>query len=330
MGMKPRSTPRQLARLVDEVAEAGLDLSAETTTNAYVLNAIDYALRPDVHEKRIPSFGAMIAPTKPEHTWGEKTGLEWDVRRPIVHAPDLAMGGAHYYADGLATWVLLEPEGEHAAIVLDRAAGSERDLVVMGKATGATIVQRHPAGLVRIVGSHGVLRWDGMRWHHEPPIWSWIDTITGFPGDGQVMTVMMAFALHDLGARGIGATLIYRPDESPQGSWESRLAAPPKLRITHPPDLAPLRHALAQIDGATIFDSEGTIQELGVRLIPSYDAESSVDDLKGMRHTSARQYSFDDPKATVIVVSEDGPVTVLRGGDLIGASPSDPLIDPID
>ncbi len=39
-----------------------------------------------------------------------------------------------------------------------------------------------------------------------------------------------------------------------------------------------------------------------------------------MRHTSARRYSYDDPQATVIVVSEDGPVTVLRNGRLLGSS----------
>jgi DNA integrity scanning protein DisA with diadenylate cyclase activity len=42
--------------------------------------------------------------------------------------------------------------------------------------------------------------------------------------------------------------------------------------------------------------------------------------LGGTRHTSARRFSHDDPAAVVIVVSEDGPVTVLRGGDLIGRS----------
>ena len=49
-------------------------------------------------------------------------------------------------------------------------------------------------------------------------------------------------------------------------------------------------------------------------------AELEVSGLRGTRHTSARRYSFDDPSATVIVVSEDGPVTVLRHGDILGAS----------
>ena len=57
-----------------------------------------------------------------------------------------------------------------------------------------------------------------------------------------------------------------------------------------------------------------------MRLVPSPEAESEVDGLRGMRHTSGRRYSFDDPGATVVVVSEDGPVTVLRAGDVIGRS----------
>lgn len=47
-----------------------------------------------------------------------------------------------------------------------------------------------------------------------------------------------------------------------------------------------------------------------------------------MRHTSGRRYSFDDPTATVIVVSEDGPVTVLRGGALLAISPASDDIGP--
>ena len=43
----------------------------------------------------------------------------------------------------------------------------------------ATIVQRHPAGSVRIVGPFGVLRWDGFSWHHEPPARTWIGSHRG-------------------------------------------------------------------------------------------------------------------------------------------------------
>ena len=69
-----------------------------------------------------------------------------------------------------------------------------------------------------------------------------------------------------------------------------------------------------------MFDADGVLRELGVRLVPSAEAESSVDGLGGMRHTAGRRYSYDDPGATVIVVSEDGPVSVLRAGAVLGSS----------
>jgi DNA integrity scanning protein DisA with diadenylate cyclase activity len=93
------------------------------------------------------------------------------------------------------------------------------------------------------------------------------------------------------------------------------------LNIDRPTDLAPLRHVLSQIDGAALFDEQGELLELGVRLVPSPGAEADIEAVRGTRHTSARRYSHDDPDAVVIVVSEDGPVTVFRGGDIIGHSP---------
>ena len=54
------------------------------------------------------------------------------------------------------------------------------------------------------------------------------------------------------------------------------------------------------------------------RLIPSKAAEATVEPLGGTRHTSGRRYSYDDPFATVVAVSEDGPVSVLRNGDVLG------------
>ena len=42
-----------------------------------------------------------------------------------------------------------------------------------------------------------------------------------------------------------------------------------------------------------------------------------IEAFRGMRHTSALRYSADDPSATLIVVSEDGPVSVIRNGEVL-------------
>ncbi len=290
--------------------------ATQLTATPGLLAELDYSLRPHVHERRVPSYGALVAPTTDPGSWEAATGL----RTTHLLAEPLPLPDARRFADGLTSWVIPAGRDDGSLLVLDRPAGSERDLVVLAAATGATILQRHPSGMVRIVGEGGVLRWDGMAWHHEPPVAAWIDELGVCLGGpcSVVLERLLTFAVHDLGARGIGALLLHRPDASPPPAFEERLPTPPPLRVGEPTDLAPLRHVLAQVDGAAVFDAGGTLTHLGVRLVPTAEAEDAVEGFRGMRHTSARRYSFDDPTATVIAVSEDGPVTVVRNGELLG------------
>ncbi len=319
----------RILRLRDELAEVGVDVDPDSDWGALLLTELDYALRPRVHERRVPSVGAIIQPSTPSATWEQATGLRVTLR-PVDSMP---LTGARLFADGVSSWLLRTTDGTDEWAVFDRPAGSERDLVVMSEAMGATIVQRHPNGSVRVSGHFGVLRWEGLSWKREPPVAQWIDTLVGLASDPaldrDVLETLLEFAVHDLGARGVGALLVLggEPDAegasgaTGAGSFQLRLPRPPALDVRQPADLAPLRHALGQTDGAAVIDRDGILRQLGVRLIPSPEAERTVDALRGMRHTSARRYSSDDAVATVIVISEDGPVTVLRGGEVLGTSP---------
>lgn len=319
MGAERPPSPGQLRRLVDELAEAGLDLHGGEGWHELAIAELAYARRPTVHERRVPTYGAIIAPATDPQTWDRTTDLV--ISRLVVGATPLP--SARRFADGLSSWVLRRQDGADEWAVFNRPAGSERDLVVLAEALGAVVVQRHPTGVVRLVGAFGVFRWDGLWWHHEPLVSSWVASVsaTADEVDRLVLETLLEFAVHDLGGRGIGALLVHRPDGEAVIGVEVRLPTPPPLQILRPADLAPLRHALAQVDGAAVFDRSGTLRQLGVRLVPTPEAESGVEGYRGMRHTSGRRYSFDDPAATVIVVSEDGPVSALRGGRILGASP---------
>jgi hypothetical protein len=309
-----------LRRLAEELEESGLRPEGNEAFRQMLLEEVDRALRPPVHERRVASGGTVLDPRSDPATWSAATLLEI-THAPLVRQP---LPAARRFADGLSSWVMRHSDGRSEWLVFDRPAGSERDLVVLAGVLDATIVQRHPSGAVRVVGSFGVLRWEGLRWHHEPPVRTWIDgLITSHEhGDPEVLQAMLEFAVHDLGSRGIGSLLIYRPGPEPGPPVEDLLPPPPPLRIRSASHLAPLRHALGQVDGAAVFDAEGVLRQLGVRLVPSNVAEETVDALGGTRHTSARRYSYDDPLATVIAVSEDGPVSVLRTGEVLGRSPA--------
>lgn len=304
----------RLRRLTEELNDEGL-LGEDRVWPESLLVELDHALRPPVHEKRVPSFGAIHEPHVDLQAWREQTALTLS-RRWVdeFHEAD-----ARRYADGLSSWMVRHDDGRVEVVVFDRPTGSERDLVVLSEATNGTLVQRHPMGQVRMVGEFGVLRWDGVSWHHEPPLKPWVRAVTGagFHGDEKVLAKLMAFAVYDLGATGVGALIAYRPTDDPEPTFEVLLNTPPPYEIARPEDLGPLRHVLALVDGAAVFDGAGTLRHLGVRLVPSAEAESDVEAFRGMRHTSARRYSFDDPGATLIVVSEDGPVSVVRNGEVL-------------
>jgi hypothetical protein len=308
----------RLRRLAEELEESGLRPTGTDSGRAMLLEEIDQALRPPVHERRTMSGGSILEPTSDPTTWESGTQLVI-TRTQLDHQP---LPDARRFADGLSSWILRRTDGRNELIVFDRPAGSERDLVVLAGVLGATIVQRHPAGWVRVVGSFGVLRFEGVGWHHEPPVSSWIDALTtgSAHGDTAVLEALLGFAVHDLGSLGVGALLIYRPGDDPGPTVEQRLPPPPRLEILQASHLAPIRHALAQIDGAAIFDTRGVLRQLGVRLVPSKASERTVEALGGTRHTSGRRYSHDDPSSTVIAVSEDGPISVLRDGEVLGRS----------
>lgn len=310
----------RLRRLEEELVDEGTGIIEATSIASVVVDELDYALRPPRHERRLPTYGAIVLPSRAPDEWSRITGLTTTLSRTVERDDQ----DTRRYADGLVSWTIREASGVTSLAVFDRAAGSERDVVVLAEATGGIIVQRRPDSDVRVAGSFGVARWDGSTWHVEPPVGSWLEqascALDG--GDSGALDRVLRFAVHDLGAAGIGALMILGGADN--GNFEQRLASPPPLRLDRPTDLGPLRHVLTQVDGATLIDSEGVLRQLGVRLIPSSTAETSIEAMGGTRHTSARRYSFDDPSAIVIAVSESGPVTVFRDGRIVGRSPDDP------
>ena len=319
--------PGRLRRLREELIDEGTGVIESTGDPDVVLEELDYALRPPRHERRTPTYGSIILPTIPVERWGDITGLHTELS-PTSTRDD---HDVRRYADGLVSWTVRDADGIGALAVFDRAAGSERDLVIVSEATGGVIVQRRPDTGVRIVGSFGVARWDGSGWHVEPPFGSWFERASCGLADEEslILDRLLRFAVHDLGALGIGALFVFA---GAQGN--SRMAGPTSgsrnaWRRHHRCDWIARRISArcGMCWGRSTERRSSTPPECSVSSVSGSfrrpERKRRCHPIGGTRHTSARRYSADDPDAIVVVVSDDGPVTVFRGGRVIGRSPGD-------
>lgn len=310
----------RLVRLSEELDEELPGVLGGEFDRLPLLEELDYALRPPVHEGRVPTFGAIVTPASEPDQWQEITGMS--VSHRLTQA--LSNPATRRFADGMTSWVIRRGDGTTELVVFDRLVSSERDMVLVSEASESVLVQRHPAGTVRMVGQFGVARSTPSGWLHQPPVEGWLDAVEACktPEQLAVLKRLLRFAVHDLGSRRVGALLVFQTAPI-TGGVEDRLATPPPLRIERPANLAPLGHVLSQVDGAAIFDGDGVLTHLGARLSPTRESEQKVEAWGGTRHTNARRYSYDQPDAVVIAVSEDGPVTVFQAGEVLGRSQDD-------
>jgi hypothetical protein len=309
--------PGRLQRLADELAEEGVPALAGAPDVVAALVELAYALRPKLHERRVPSYG-VILPDGPLTTG--RVDHVAAVTLGIIPAADLDLQFARRFADGVTTFAVRDTDGITDIAAFSRNMADEYDLVGLQAALGGLIIQRHPGGQVRVFGPHGVVRWNGITWHHDAPIQAWIDRLAHVAPDLPVDGVrpLLRFAIHELGGRRIGATLIWKPCGTTDiANTEQLVHAVPSLRLTDTGEEAAVANALAQTDGAATFDADCCLKAIGVRLAPSADAEHRIGAMRGMRHTSALRYSFDDREAIVLVVSESGPVTLMHAGKAI-------------
>ena len=208
----PSSASGRLRRLVEEVEEEIPALAGRFDHTPAVWEELSYALRPPIHEGRIATYGATVGSLVEPEIWTATVGLSVHYRM----ARSLSHAATRRFADGISSWVLRGEGGETGhdgteLVVFDRPAASERDLVVMAEASGGVVVQRHPAGVTRLVGPFGVVRANAGRWQHQPPVDRWLDAVAACQTDEQqqILKRLLRFAVHDLGSRRIGALLVY-------------------------------------------------------------------------------------------------------------------------
>ena len=299
-------------RLAEELDEAGIKLDDDPDiVRELLLDELDYARRIPMFEGRRPLYGSFSMP--PGTSITSAGGIA-----DLVPLDGLPREMARTFSDGRSAFVVNRYE-EHALLAcFGRPVQYEAELVHLQEVTGARIVQRTlMLGQVRLFSDGRVVSWDGQTWSDRPTAAALVARLRQWAPDldPDVAHGLLDLVVHWLSPARIGATIVVHE----QGfQWASMDVATkfhaPALSIKNRQHFPALFASLQQHDLATLVTADGTVEYLGVGLRSSVEAERNVDSNRGMRHRSAQRFSYDHPSTTIAVVSDNGPVTIFRGG----------------
>lgn len=319
--MAPRRSnhERALDRLREELAD---DVGVSDLIPAE-LEEILYATRPHVHERQVPSYGALIyrprsaarrrASKKKATKRDPGAAAEW---REVDGFRDLDT--TRMFADGRYSFVVRGSTRDRLR-VFPSAVGDELSLAKR-TAGSWTSVQRTAGGDVRIFRRNRIVTRDaGSQWWSKPSAQLYREGLKGSvtgAKDRDLAGAVLDLCVHQLSAAGVGATVIQRTFRGPplrfldtQHAFEL-----PRVSVLESTNHPAIRSALRQLDRAAIVESSGRLSRLGVTLNSDPEANRDIGTSGGTRHNSAMAYSASEENCIVHVVSSDGPVTVFHNG----------------
>ncbi len=327
MNDREQARSRRLERLLGELQDAGA--ASTDYDDIALLKEIDRARFPRRHERRFPSYGAIVAAGDGQEVSDALDGLG----ALRLGAPREAARQMRPMADGVQSFAFIRP---HAAelVLLVSAVPREAGLIRLRRSLGPTamLVCRSEDGVVRVIDRGHITNFDGTRWWTKPDAvqytMSVVQAVPDAPGD--ITQHILDFCVHTAGPAAGGTILVWCLDDSARQhlhdrSLHTRSRLPVDLPVTLPEAHSALHHLLSQVDGAACVTASGDVVEIGLHLRPSVDVERRVGTQMGTRHASAQQCSHDIPGAVFFVVSDDGPVTVYFRGAVVAsiALPSD-------
>ncbi|MGH9288174.1 MAG: DNA integrity scanning protein DisA nucleotide-binding domain protein [Acidimicrobiales bacterium] len=294
------------------MTDDGVAIEAEERVRHLVLDELEYARRPPLFERRAPIYGSIVVPD-------DRSLIESGELVDLIELDAMPLGVARRFADGRSAYLVRQPNQPLQLACFRRSVQYEADLVEIQADIGAIIVQRTVMGVTRAFTDTGAVEWAGYRWTNRPNARTQHEALQPLlPAvDKPVLAGMLELAVHWLSPARVGATLVLPGEYDDAGLDLEHSIVAPALTVTTRFHYPALFAALMQTDLATIVATDGAVLRLAVGLRSTPEAGSTIDHQGGMRHRSAARYTFDQPGALAVVVSEDGPVTVfLRGHPL--------------
>lgn len=298
---------RSLLRRELELEGLWTRLSAgDGTLAAVLLEELLYSLKLPRHEGTRPAYGSIIWP-------------EGEVGPDARLAPS-SLSEARSLVDGTRSFLLRGRDTAPTVECFERRRDSELEMVVLSDNCRGTVVQRTPAGVVKVCTGHDVVVYEQGVWYAKQYSSRFARLVmSAIPAaESNTLHSVLRLAVHGLSAAHIGATLVLRVDETPDGTLRGVHGgvdvSPLSLDVNRAAHVGPITHILSQTDGAMLVSREGCVQDVGCHLSYTDRARHLIEVTGGTRHTSAMRFSHDEPRVLVVAVSKDGPTSVFSNG----------------
>lgn len=299
--MREPDPDRLRARLAVDLRELGIGRVDDA-----LLSELAHASRRRMHEGTLPGYGAIVSSVDAAARTGA-TGARTEFEEPER---------LRQLADGRTSFI--ERIGDDVALWLAASEVTEIDLVRICRERDARVVRLDTDGSLHLVGPTQVWSRRRTQWQARataPTLHARLAGRAPGPGGPDVLEGLLDLAVHVLGPRDVGATLVWLPDWERRGCEGSLPTggSTPLLDLTDRRLDGAVTNLLRQHDGAALVSPAGALWWVGAELAaPRSPDEGSVEG--GMRHRSAARFSRLRPDAWVVVVSQDGPVSVYVDG----------------
>lgn len=293
--------PRRNA-VKDSLLEAGVVAETDSCFPLLV-DQVEHALFPPEHERYVPDYGCIITSELAAH------GSAMDVR-------NVPLSIAQQMADGISTFLVFLGDAHYQVVQYAASHDEERHLIKLARRWNGIVVHRATPNTVRVITRTGIYLQKSGGWQARPYSRSVLPAVRDVvpQGSKRVLKHILDFGFHVLSPSRVGSTLVWwlqPPPTSPRGGQDVSQAG---INITNSRHFAALRSLLRQHDGAAFISAKGIVESIGHHLQYSSRAIEIIPQSGGTRHTSAQRFSFDEPRVLVVVVSEEGPVSVFSDG----------------
>lgn len=321
------------AELRDEYVLVGDYDGDEDPPYDVVIDELMHARFAPAHEQRLAPYGAMVLPGPPgaidhdELLERLEEGFDCEIRwLDEAHTPhDLdpaSLERMRMLSDGASSFVLTSCEGVYGLALLADASDATMAYLAQQDLPIVT-VRRASSGDLALFERDALHVSDQSTWRTTGYLSPEAGVVVGMAfgaGSWAVFSELLHFCQFELAPAHIGATFVlYLTDDgTPDAAFFASPGRNPpiSLSIRERELWKPLARLLDQVDGAVILSEKGDVIALEAHLATT---EAAIDAIpatpgKGTRHLSGRRFSFDETRCVVVVVSQDGPISIFSDG----------------